>query len=60
VGKAGDSIYARVIIGRLFNRAGPVFWVTAVVSTLTVIHRIYYTWQETRAGRVLPGIKLSL
>jgi hypothetical protein len=25
-----------------------------------VIHRIVYTWQETRAGRTLPGIKLSL
>jgi CDP-diacylglycerol--glycerol-3-phosphate 3-phosphatidyltransferase len=49
-----------LIIGGLFNRMGPVLWVIAVVSTLTVIHRIYYTWQETRAGRVLPGIKLSL
>jgi hypothetical protein len=34
--------------------------VIAVVSTITVIHRIVYTWQETRAGRVLPGIRLSL
>src|SRR5229473_2968386 len=49
-----------LIIGGVFNRMGPVLWVIAVVSTLTVIHRIYYTWQETRAGRVLPGIKLSL
>src|SRR5713226_4155320 len=49
-----------LIIGGLFNRMGPVLWVIAVVSTLTVIHRIYFTWQETRAGRVLPGIKLSL
>ena len=24
-----------------------------VVSTITVIHRIYYTWQEIRAGRKL-------
>jgi CDP-diacylglycerol---glycerol-3-phosphate 3-phosphatidyltransferase len=44
----------------LFNRMGPVLWVIAVVSTITVIHRIVYTWQETRAGRVLPGIRLSL
>src|SRR6266404_5804083 len=49
-----------LIIGGLFNRMGPVLWVIAVVSTLTVIHRIYFTWQETRAGRVLPGIRLSL
>jgi CDP-diacylglycerol--glycerol-3-phosphate 3-phosphatidyltransferase len=49
-----------LIIGGLFNRMGPVLWVIAVVSTITVIHRIVYTWQETRAGRILPGIKLSL
>jgi CDP-diacylglycerol---glycerol-3-phosphate 3-phosphatidyltransferase len=48
-----------LIIGGLFNRMGPVLWVIAVVSTLTVIHRIYFTWQETRAGRTLPGIRLS-
>jgi len=49
-----------LIIGGFFNRMGPVLWVIAVVSTITVIHRIVYTWQETRAGRVLPGIRLSL
>jgi len=49
-----------LIIGGLFNRMGPVLWVIAVVSTITVIHRIIFTWQETKAGRVLPGIKLSL
>src|SRR5204862_6872871 len=49
-----------LIIGGLVNRMGPVLWVIVVVSTITVIHRIYHTWQETRAGRVLPGIKLSL
>ena len=49
-----------LIIGGLFNRMGPVLWVIAVVSTITVIHRIVFTWQETRAGRILPGIKLTL
>ena len=49
-----------LIIGGLFNRMGAVLWVIAVVSTITVIHRIVYTWQETRAGRVLPGIRVSL
>lgn len=49
-----------LIIGGTFNRMGPVLWVIAVVSTITVIHRIVYTWQETRAGRILPGVKLSL
>jgi CDP-diacylglycerol--glycerol-3-phosphate 3-phosphatidyltransferase len=49
-----------LIIGGVFNRMGPVLWVIAVVSTITVIHRIVFTWQETRAGRILPGIRVSL
>jgi CDP-diacylglycerol---glycerol-3-phosphate 3-phosphatidyltransferase len=48
-----------LIIGGLFTRMGPVLWVIAVISTITVIHRIYYTWQETRAGRILSGVRLS-
>ena len=35
-----------VIIGALFNRMGPVLWVIAVLSTITVIHRIRYTYQQ--------------
>ena len=49
-----------LIIGGVFNRMAPVLWVIAVVSTITVIHRIVFTWQETRAGRTLPGIRISL
>ena len=49
-----------LIIGGVFNRMAQVLWVIAIISTITVIHRIYYTWQETRAGRVLPGIRLSM
>ncbi len=49
-----------LILGGLFNRMAPALWVISVVSTLTVIHRIVYTWQETKAGRTLPGIRLSL
>jgi len=40
-----------VIIGGLFARWGamaPVLWVLAVLSTITVIHRILYTYQQTR------------
>lgn len=40
-----------VIIGALFNRWGamaPVLWVLAVLSTVTVIHRIRYTYEQTR------------
>ncbi|MBV9340270.1 MAG: CDP-alcohol phosphatidyltransferase family protein, partial [Acidobacteria bacterium] len=34
----------------LFNRMAPVLWIIAVLSTVTVIHRIQYTWDRT-AGR---------
>lgn len=44
-----------LIIGGAFRRMAAVLWVIAVLSTLTVIHRIVYTWRETRAGRTLPG-----
>ena len=40
-----------IILGALFNRwdvMAPVLWVLAVISTLTVVHRIRYTWQMTR------------
>jgi CDP-diacylglycerol---glycerol-3-phosphate 3-phosphatidyltransferase len=38
-----------LIIGALFSNAmAPVLWVLAVLSTITVIHRILYTWQQTR------------
>lgn len=37
-----------LIIGALFNRMAPVLWVIAVLSNITVIHRMVYTWQETR------------
>lgn len=49
-----------LILGGIFNRMAPVLWVISVISTITVIHRIVYTWQETRAGRTLPGIHLNL
>ena len=37
-----------IIIGALFDRMAPVLWVIAVLSNLTVIHRMSYTWQEAR------------
>src|SRR5690242_11688888 len=37
-----------LIIGLLFDRMAPVLWVLAVLSNLTVIHRMIYTWQETK------------
>src|SRR3954463_3551462 len=38
-----------VIIGGLFNKMAPVLWVIAVIGNITVIHRIWYTYQHTRA-----------
>jgi CDP-diacylglycerol---glycerol-3-phosphate 3-phosphatidyltransferase len=49
-----------LMLGGLFNRMAPALWVIAIVATLTVIHRIAYTWKETKAGRTLPGVRLSL
>ena len=37
-----------IIIGAVFDRMAPVLWIIAVLSTLTVIHRVVYTWQEAR------------
>jgi CDP-diacylglycerol--glycerol-3-phosphate 3-phosphatidyltransferase len=37
-----------IIIGALFDRMAAVLWVIAVLSNLTVIHRMIYTWQEAR------------
>ena len=40
-----------IIIGALFNWCGamaPVLWVLAVLSTITVAHRIVYTYQNTK------------
>ncbi len=39
-----------VILGALFNRMAPVLWVIAVLSTITVIHRIRHTYRETKAA----------
>ena len=44
-----------LILGGAFQRMAPVLWVIATFSTLTVIHRVVYTWQEIRAGRLIPG-----
>ncbi len=40
-----------LIIGAVFNRMAPVLWVIAVLSTITVAHRIYYTWLQTERAR---------
>lgn len=45
-----------LIIGALFSWVmAPVLWVLAVLSTITVIHRILYTWQRTREMEAAPA-----
>jgi CDP-diacylglycerol---glycerol-3-phosphate 3-phosphatidyltransferase len=36
------------IIGALFYRMAPVLWVIAVLTNITVAHRMFFTWQETK------------
>jgi CDP-diacylglycerol---glycerol-3-phosphate 3-phosphatidyltransferase len=38
-----------IIIGALSNRMAPVLWVITIFSQLTVIHRIVYTYQQSRS-----------
>ena len=44
-----------LIIGALFNVMAPVLWVIAVLSTITVIHRIQYTWARTQTVDAVGG-----
>jgi CDP-diacylglycerol---glycerol-3-phosphate 3-phosphatidyltransferase len=37
-----------LIIGALFDRMAPVLWIIAVMSNLTVMHRMLFTWQEAK------------
>ena len=41
------------MIGAFTNRMAAVLWVILVLSILTVLDRIYFTWRELRANR--PG-----
>src|SRR6202012_3783789 len=44
-----------IIIGALFNRMAAALWVTAVLSNLTVIHRMIYTYRQCqRIGDAQP------
>jgi len=36
------------IIGALFDRMAPVLWIIAVLGNLTVIHRMIFTYRETK------------
>ena len=36
------------IIGALFDRMAPVLWIIAVLGNLTVVHRMIFTYQESK------------
>jgi CDP-diacylglycerol--glycerol-3-phosphate 3-phosphatidyltransferase len=44
-----------IIIGALFNHMAPVLWVIALLSNITVIQRMIFTWQETRGLESSPA-----
>jgi CDP-diacylglycerol--glycerol-3-phosphate 3-phosphatidyltransferase len=37
-----------IIIGALFDRMAPVLWIIAILSNITVIHRMIHTFQEAK------------
>jgi CDP-diacylglycerol--glycerol-3-phosphate 3-phosphatidyltransferase len=43
-----------IIIGALFDRMAPVLWVIAVLSNLTVVHRMIYTFHECNKLEAAP------
>ena len=51
----GPERLVLVIIGALFNRMAPVLWLIAVLSTITVIHRVRYTYTRTEGPDALPA-----
>lgn len=48
-----------LILGGLFNRMAQALWVIATMSTITVVHRVVYTWRELKAGHALPSATAS-
>ena len=53
-----------IIIGALVNRMAHVLWILAVLSNITVISRMIYTWMETnkpekKTVKTVPGAELA-
>ena len=50
------------MIGAFTNRMGAVMWVILVLSVVTVVDRIYYTWRELRTadrGRARRSVRMT-
>lgn len=51
-----------IIIGAVFDRMAPVLWVLAVLGNITVIHRMIFTFQETKRledAQLRPSVRTS-
>jgi len=48
-----------IIIGALFNVMAPALWVIAVLSTITVIHRITHTWRRTKEMEAAAPVRAA-
>lgn len=48
-----------VILGALFNRMAPALWVIAVLSTITVIYRVQYTWARTNGPEAIKNTQAA-
>jgi CDP-diacylglycerol---glycerol-3-phosphate 3-phosphatidyltransferase len=50
-----------VIIGAVTNHMAPVLWVIAVIGNISVIHRIWYTYQQTHERDLArPAVPLPI
>jgi CDP-diacylglycerol--glycerol-3-phosphate 3-phosphatidyltransferase len=45
------------MIGAFTNRMAAVMWVILVLSIITVLDRIFFTWRELKAGRSLDAVQ---
>mgnify|MGYP001378634092 CR=1 FL=1 len=45
------------MIGAFTNRMAAVLWVILVLSVVTVLDRIFFTWRELKAGRSLTAVR---
>ncbi|MCX6543764.1 MAG: CDP-alcohol phosphatidyltransferase family protein [Acidobacteria bacterium] len=45
------------MIGAFTNRMAAVLWVILILSIVTVMARVYFTWRELEAGRSLAAVK---
>ncbi len=45
------------MIGAFTNRMAAVLWVILVLSVVTVLDRIFFTWRELKAGRSLEAVR---